>query len=134
MIAEQPQLPTTCEVVGLIRDTSDVSSLTQDMLEVYFPNTDILIRAGWYPDEDLSGSYFVSVYQAGERIRGPYKSTHISEIKSVIERYASAFSRPYQTSVSSDSVITTEIGGEPTFSCWKNSSQLESLTLENLNA
>ncbi len=94
MTAQQPNLPQFCEVVGMLHDTSDVNALTQDMMEVYCPSTDALIRAGWYPDEDPDGYYFVSVYQGGERVRKPYKNTQLSEIKSLIERYAVEFCRP----------------------------------------
>jgi hypothetical protein len=88
-----PQIPADCQLVGEFHDTSDPAFLTQDMVEVFCPKTNTLIRAGWFPDEDPSGTYYVAVYRDCERIRKTYKSAHLTEINSLVERLAIAFCR-----------------------------------------
>lgn len=93
MTTRYPSVPATCEIVGQLHDTADVTLLTQDMLEVFCPETSTLIRAGWTPDEDPSGSYFVAAYRGCKRIRTTCRNVRLSEVTSLVERLAIEYSR-----------------------------------------
>lgn len=95
MTTRIPSVPPACEVVGQIYNTTDTTLLTQDMLEVFCPETSTLIRAGWIPDEDPSGSYFVAAYRDCRRIRTTYRSDRISEVTSLVERLAIEYSHRF---------------------------------------
>lgn len=83
-----PDVPSTCLVVGRLYDTVDRDLLIQDMLEVFCPATNTLICAGWLPEEDFQGSYVIAMYRGCERIGEVYRTKHITEAKSVVERMA----------------------------------------------
>jgi len=104
MTSMVPALPKNCDLVGELHEISDVDFLTQDMMEVYCQLSETLIRVGWTPEEDPSGSYFVAVYRDCQLIQDIYSTRQLSEVKSVVERLAVQFcDRPFSKTVSFDS-------------------------------
>jgi hypothetical protein len=83
-----PSVPAGCEVVGRLYDMEDVEYLTGDMLEVYCPASGVLIRTGWYPEEDPQGQYVVTAYRDCRRMADSYKTKQIGEARSLVERLA----------------------------------------------
>ena len=57
---EFPNCP-GCEVVGFLYDSSDISELGEDMIEVRIRG-EITINAGWYPEGEPSGKYRIKTW------------------------------------------------------------------------
>ncbi len=58
-----PTAPQGWRVVGRLRDTEHPELLNVAMVELSYPSSDILIYAGWEPEEDAAGHYFIGVLQ-----------------------------------------------------------------------
>lgn len=66
-----PSAPHGWQVSGQLYDAEHPELLNQDMAELDSPTGDILITAGWDPEEDPNGRYFICVFRSAELIEGP---------------------------------------------------------------
>ena len=63
-----PIVPRGWNVVGRLRDTACPELLNGAMVELSHPGSDILIYAGWEPEEDPTGHYVIGVIRGCEPI------------------------------------------------------------------
>lgn len=80
------------EVHGYLYESDDPFDLSEDMLEVAFPNG-ICIEAGWHPESDAAGRYRVVVVSGLEVIAGPFLAATVDEAKTLVEMLAMQFGR-----------------------------------------
>ena len=102
-----PAVPAGCRVAGCLYGPEDAELLNSTMLEVGCPagnpETDVLICAGWHPEEDPSGGYYVVVYRGRDEMILPWTSTDPREVIKLVEGLA----RLYQPAALPTGVAST---------------------------
>ena len=62
-----PNVPPSCRVCGFIYSADDRRQLSEDMLDVILPNG-LLVTAGWYPEGDQNGHYWVAAHRGLQEV------------------------------------------------------------------
>jgi len=88
-------LPPGSVAYNFLYRTEDPEYFVQDLLSVSLPNG-FCIDVGWYPEHDLSGRYWIRVFQESwdaQRIP-PIKMQRLDDVIQTVESLAARFASP----------------------------------------
>ena len=77
----------SCQVIGSLQESDDVSELSQDMLEVHLPGG-LSIEVGWVPENDPNGAYQILLC-LGMKVKREITRKTAVEARLVVEELAS---------------------------------------------